>query len=338
MAFGHKDTDAIFEVVKMTLSNLGIVPIRIDKVEHNEDIDKRIISEIEGAHFLIADLTYSRPSVYFEAGYGQREVPVIYTSRNDHFKDKPDDPHGSLRVHFDLQMKNIIPWASPTDRNFSKRLKARIKQIVAPVISQKLTDEKLKTKIAQFNRLSLRDKKTIVMKTAVKHFRKLEYGITHLSTVQNTASLKMPRWASPAGLTVPQVLHGATAAVKQSGRVFHFVFVHAPSSVTSSVSDAYRAMDFYPLYSSALREQGPPPQVKEDFIICSLGSGGFNRLRRNIPYLRAGIDDQTLVCERPLKGWRVRRDVSILKTTTFHLFESTPVLLALAIGLSNRFK
>jgi hypothetical protein len=185
MAFGHKDTDAIFEVVKRTLSHLRIVVIRIDKLEHNDDIDKRIITEIEGTDFLIADLTYARPSVYFEAGYAQREVPVIYISRNDHFKDKPDDPHGNLRVHFDLQMKNIIAWASPTDRTFAKRLKARIKKVVTPLILQKRTDEKLKTKIAKFNRLSLRDRQSVVMNTVVKYFRKLGYTITRLPSVQN---------------------------------------------------------------------------------------------------------------------------------------------------------
>src|SRR5215472_9716952 len=52
------------------------------RLEHNDDIDKRIMKEIKACDFAIADLTYARPSVYFEAGFAQRSVPV--TSRKDH--------------------------------------------------------------------------------------------------------------------------------------------------------------------------------------------------------------------------------------------------------------
>ena len=69
MAFAHKDTDAIFSALRKTLGPLGVNAQRVDRIEHNDNIDTRIISEIEAADLVIADLTYARPSVYFEAGY-----------------------------------------------------------------------------------------------------------------------------------------------------------------------------------------------------------------------------------------------------------------------------
>src|SRR6267143_392191 len=85
MAIGHEETDAVYDgLIAPTLRNKRVRPVRVDRIEHNEDIDDKIISEIETCDFMVADLTFARPSVYFEAGYAQRKVPVIYTGRKDH--------------------------------------------------------------------------------------------------------------------------------------------------------------------------------------------------------------------------------------------------------------
>jgi hypothetical protein len=47
MAFGQKGTDAIFRALRQ----------RVDRIEHNDNIDTRIIWEIEAADLVIADLT-----------------------------------------------------------------------------------------------------------------------------------------------------------------------------------------------------------------------------------------------------------------------------------------
>jgi hypothetical protein len=88
-------------------------------------------------HFAIADLTYARPSVYFEAGYAQRQVPVIYIARKDHFTPRLADEFGNYKVHFDLQMKNIIPWSNASDNVFVKKLKARINKVISPLLKEK---------------------------------------------------------------------------------------------------------------------------------------------------------------------------------------------------------
>ncbi len=134
-AFGHRDVDAIYRgAVQPVLREFRITPLRVDRVEHNEDIDDKIFSLLNDADICIADLTHARPSVYYEAGYafGQGK-PVIYIVRDDHFRARPDDPNGNQRVHFDLQMKNIIPWKSPDDK-FRMRLRKRVKHVVAPLV------------------------------------------------------------------------------------------------------------------------------------------------------------------------------------------------------------
>jgi hypothetical protein len=76
MAFGQTDTDAIFKTLRKTLVPLGINAQRVDRIEHNDNIDTRIISEIEAADLVIADLTYARPSVCSEAGYATPPAPL----------------------------------------------------------------------------------------------------------------------------------------------------------------------------------------------------------------------------------------------------------------------
>jgi hypothetical protein len=49
MAFGQQDTDAIFKILRKTLGPLGINAQRVDRIEHNDNIDTRIISEIEAS-------------------------------------------------------------------------------------------------------------------------------------------------------------------------------------------------------------------------------------------------------------------------------------------------
>jgi hypothetical protein len=79
------------------------------------------------ADFAVCDLTFARPSVYFEAGFAQRAVPVIYTVREDHLtRGQPDD----CRVHFDLQMKPLITWLSGDDVTFAVRFEKRLRESV----------------------------------------------------------------------------------------------------------------------------------------------------------------------------------------------------------------
>ncbi len=133
-ALGYDDVDKIFDVcIRPVLLEHKIRPLRVDRVEHNEDIDDEIFKLIDKSTICIADLTYARPSVYYEAGFAFGVgKPVIYIVRKDHFKPRENDPAGNLRIHFDLQMKNIIPWILPNEA-FKKRLRQRLNYIIRPI-------------------------------------------------------------------------------------------------------------------------------------------------------------------------------------------------------------
>lgn len=157
MAFGREDTDVFYEKLLLpTLKSNGVRPIIINRQQSNDDLNIQIFEQLNRADFCIADLTYTRPSVYFEAGYAQRSVPVIYTVRKDHLgKGQSDD----LRVHFDLQMKPIVEWTSPTDPSFSGRLEKRLRATILKDWNKKQNEiTKFEVSKAEFQELTQFDK------------------------------------------------------------------------------------------------------------------------------------------------------------------------------------
>lgn len=154
-AFDRPDVDRIYDkAVRNVLKELSITPLRVDRHEHNDDIDDKIMELMRRADFCIADLTYARPSAYFEAGYMASTKSVIYIVRQDHFRQRDDDIEGNRAVHFDLKMKNIIGWKEP-DAAFRKRLKARINKVLKPLIASKTKRELQSALQDNFRRLSL---------------------------------------------------------------------------------------------------------------------------------------------------------------------------------------
>ncbi len=160
MAFDGEDTDEWFsKSLKPTLKQFGITVRRVDQINHNDDIDDRIIAEIERADLVVADLTYARPSVYFEAGYATafalRKIPVIYTVRADHFERDPSREADYRRVHFDLTMKNIIAWKTARDPIFEKRLSKRVALVTAPILRERQREVASAESRAAFQSLSV---------------------------------------------------------------------------------------------------------------------------------------------------------------------------------------
>lgn len=166
-AFDKKDVDSIYKnIIVPVLKKYSIVPLRVDKIEHNDDIDDKIFELLDKCDFCIADLTYARPSVYYEAGYAiGNQKSVIYTARKDHFKPQISDHEGNLRVHFDLQMKNIIPWSIP-DKTFKLKLENRIRKIVLPIMRVKNTLNLLRENEVIFNKYSLIEKTELIINKA----------------------------------------------------------------------------------------------------------------------------------------------------------------------------
>lgn len=184
MRIGDPLTESLYEeAIRPALRAAGSTSIRIDKLEHNDDIDDRILREIERADVVVADLTFARPSVYFEGGYAAGlSKPVIYTARRDHFKDKDDDPLGNLRVHFDLQMKNIIDWADPKSSTFRKRLDRRLRFVLAPILRSRQEDADVAAARQELLRQSLSRQLGLVSRELETFLRDLEYEVADLNS------------------------------------------------------------------------------------------------------------------------------------------------------------
>ena len=120
--------------------------IRIDNVEHLNDINDEIISKIRRSRFMVCDLTEYRGGVYFEAGFAYGlGLDIIYTCRKDWIKheflknDKGNeikqlfDSNGNRidvrkeGVHFDIEHRNRIDWEKDKLDEFKGKLEKRIK-------------------------------------------------------------------------------------------------------------------------------------------------------------------------------------------------------------------
>lgn len=147
--------DEIYDaVIAPTLSKLNIIPTRVDRIVHNSDINTKILDLINRADFGVIDLTYARPSVYYEAGYleGQGKS-VIYIVRDDHFRRKATDDNGNEIVHFDLSVRNIIPWSK-----LSTELIPRIHFVTESLYSVLQYEDEELDKIHEFELLRLHDR------------------------------------------------------------------------------------------------------------------------------------------------------------------------------------
>lgn len=88
------------------VTGAGYSPLRIDRSEHADKIDDRIIAEIRRSAFVVADFTEHRGGVYYEAGFAHGlGRPVIFTCRKDHLE----------HLHFDVRQYNTIDWEQPSD-------------------------------------------------------------------------------------------------------------------------------------------------------------------------------------------------------------------------------
>lgn len=115
MWFAEEMTPVYLEGFEPALRDAGYRPLRIDRVEHNEKIDDRIIAAIRQSGLLVADFTKHRGGVYFEAGLAMGlGLPVIWTCRSDFIAE----------AHFDTRQYNHVVWNTPAE--LREKLRARI--------------------------------------------------------------------------------------------------------------------------------------------------------------------------------------------------------------------
>lgn len=120
MSFAPELDSAWIDGFEPALKEAGWNPLRMDRLQHNERIDDKIIAEIRRSGLLIADFTGNRAGVYFEAGLAQGlGIPVIWTVQRE---DLPS-------VHFDTRQYNHIDWIDPS--NLRLRLYDRLMATVS---------------------------------------------------------------------------------------------------------------------------------------------------------------------------------------------------------------
>jgi hypothetical protein len=163
----NSDADRLYrKVIKSTLRKTRIRAFRIDEIEHSENIDERILAEITRSNILLADLTYARPSVYFEAGYAMgKGLRVVFTCRSDHFSPKTIS---DLAVHFDVNHRKIIEWKDPKDKSFGKRLGSHVRAVSKPLFERIEKDDRKRREELAFAKLSVRQRLMALFEQGVK--------------------------------------------------------------------------------------------------------------------------------------------------------------------------
>ena len=109
----------IRNAIKEVCGHLGWKAISVDEEEFNNGIMDQVVALINKSTFVIADLTYQKRGVYYEAGYAYgKGIPVIYIVSKNHLEN----------CHFDVKHLNLIDYKDADD--LTKRLKDRIEATV----------------------------------------------------------------------------------------------------------------------------------------------------------------------------------------------------------------
>ena len=96
--------DDAYAAVARACATAGQRVERVDRAVFTGEITEKILSSIELAGTVIADLTHERPNVYYEIGFAHgRGKQVILTARE------------GTRAHFDLQSQKILFYRNSTD-------------------------------------------------------------------------------------------------------------------------------------------------------------------------------------------------------------------------------
>jgi nucleoside 2-deoxyribosyltransferase len=113
------------EAIKQAIDACGYSALRMDEMEHNNQIVPELFFQIERSKFLVIDVTVPNYGAYYEAGYALalKKAVIVCCSKEKHdAKDKEDRPH------FDIAQKAMVVWKDPAD--LIEKLKRRIEATV----------------------------------------------------------------------------------------------------------------------------------------------------------------------------------------------------------------
>ena len=130
MQIGNPELDLVYErAVAPALLACDVEPRRVDRHNRGGLLVGEIISFIEEAEVVVADLTHERPNCYLEVGYVLgvgKGTNLILTARADHNPENDSHHPGGPRVHFDLAGFDILFWQPDRLEDFRVELEKRI--------------------------------------------------------------------------------------------------------------------------------------------------------------------------------------------------------------------
>ena len=107
----------------------GYTAVRMDLIQHNDDVTDRMLAEIRRSVLVVADFTGNRAGVYYEAGFARGlGRPVIWTCQEDHMEG----------VHFDTNHLNHIVWTTPQHLRQALRDRVLATMPLTPSLAQQL--------------------------------------------------------------------------------------------------------------------------------------------------------------------------------------------------------
>lgn len=135
MKFGDSALEQILSnVFKPAAKLAGFDLFKLDDVPKAGLIDDRLRVEIQGADFLVADLTHDNLGAYWEAGYAEGlGKPVIYTCERTKFEE--------TKTHFDTNHHLTVVWDAAAPDTAASALKATIRATLPHLAKQ--TDEEV---------------------------------------------------------------------------------------------------------------------------------------------------------------------------------------------------
>lgn len=109
----HPELTDVADTVRSVFRSFGIRAVRADDIEHEGVISDRVLNEIRTAEFLFADLTGTRPNVYYEIGFAHALDKRVLLFRKT-----------GTDIHFDLAAYNCPEYESLRDlrEKLTKRL------------------------------------------------------------------------------------------------------------------------------------------------------------------------------------------------------------------------
>ena len=109
--------DTIRAGTEKAITQTKNTPYYLDQDAHNGNIFDKMLAEIQGCKFLVADFTYQNAGVYYEAGYAKGiGKTVIHTCREDEFD----------KIHFDIKQIQFVIWKDEGD--LGRKLKEQIQK------------------------------------------------------------------------------------------------------------------------------------------------------------------------------------------------------------------